>query len=86
MPFGPFLDFGAGLVPAVDEVEQPPDLFDGKAKRAGSQDKAKPQDVGGVINPVAGGRPRRIWHQADLFIVEDGFQITARPPRQFGTL
>ena len=82
MILGDNLNFGAcpGLV--IDQPKQPANFLKREAKIAGSHDEFQPFDMSIVIASIAFHAARRVWHNADLFVVADGFQVTACDPRE----
>jgi hypothetical protein len=84
MLFGAPLHFGASVVTPIDKSKQAPNFLDGKPKLARSQDEPEARRVAIVIKPVARARASRVGHQADLFVIPDRFEVTARLLRERG--
>ncbi len=70
-------DFRAGVVPAIDELEQHPDFLERESELAGSADEAKPPHVLLRVEAMAAFAADRIGHQADALVVADRLDIAS---------
>lgn len=78
MIFRDDLNLGAGPGLLIDQPEQPANLFERKTEISGPHDEFQPSDMGVIVAAIAFRAARRVRHDADLFVIADGFKIAAR--------
>ena len=74
---GDVADLGAGVIMAIDETGQLPDLHDGKPELAASADEAKPPNVLLRVETMAALAADRVGHQADALVIAHRLDIAS---------
>src|SRR6516164_9837423 len=79
---GDGLDLGAGVAPAIDELQQSADLVERESKLPAAADESEAHQLLLPVDAMARRAARRFREDADAFIETDGFDIDPRPPRK----
>ncbi len=69
---GESLDFGARILAAVDETQEPAHLFEAESQLPGTANEREAPEVFLAIEPMSAGASRRGGHEADLLVISDG--------------
>src|SRR5215469_7689493 len=79
---GDGLDLGAGVTPAIDELQQSAHLIERKAELAAAADESEAHQLLLPVAPVARRTARRFREDADAFVEADGLDIDPCAPRK----
>lgn len=80
MALGDFIDFRAGLLRMVGELQQLADLGLREPKFTAMADEGQPREVVGTINPLISRRASRFRQQPDLLVVANRRNFAAGFP------
>src|SRR6516164_7659538 len=79
---GDGLDLGAGVTPAIDELQQSAHLIEGEAELAAAADKPEAHQLLLTVDAMARRTARRFREDADAFVEADGLDIDPGAPRK----